>query len=114
MATSVDGQVVAPSIYTTSIMVQGEAAGTEFDDWANSGIPIASSDPVDNVGFIDIADIQIANDSDNIYIHVSYHDTNSVGTFLGFDLDQDVLTGFDIFSLGLIGVELGYNNDFPF
>ncbi len=113
-AGSVPGQVVAPSFYTTSITVQGEPEGTEFDDWAASGIPIATSDPADNVGFIDIADIQIANDNQNIFIHVTYHDANSSGTFLAFDTDQDVLTGFDIFSLGFIGSDLGYSNDFAF
>ena len=105
-------QVTAPSIYTTAITVQGEEPGTEFDDW--DGIPIATMDPADNVGFVDIADIQVANDSEYLYVHITYHDDQSLGTFLGFDLDQDVFTGFDIFSLGLIGTELGYVNDFPF
>lgn len=106
--------VVAPSTYTTAIQVQGEAEGTEFDDWASAGIPVASTDPLDNPGSIDINQIQIANDDDFIYIRVTYHNTNSAGTFLGFDVDQDSATGFDIFTLGEIGVELGYSNDFPF
>jgi hypothetical protein len=107
-------QVVAPSTFTTAIMVQGEAPGTEFDDWAAAGIPIATTDPVDNPGLVDIFTVQIANDNDFLYLRVAYHDSNSVGTFLGFDTDQDVFTGFDVFSLGFIGVELGYVNDFAF
>jgi len=106
--------IVAPSTYTNAITVQGEAEGTEFDDWASSGIPVAATDPVDNPGFIDIDSIQIANDNDFIYLHVTYHDTNSAGTLIAFDTDQDPATGFDIFSLGEIGSEFGYINDFPF
>lgn len=57
------GQVTAPSVYTSSIQVQGEVLGTEFDDWATSGITIIDMDPVDNPGDLDIANIQVANDS---------------------------------------------------
>ena len=106
--------VVAPSTFTTAIQVQGEAEGTEFDDWASSGIPIATTDPADNGSLIDINTVQIANDNDFIYLRVTYHNNNSVGTFLGFDTDQNLATGFDIFSAGLIGSELAYQNDFPF
>ena len=106
--------VVVPSTFTTTIQVQGEAAGTEFNDWASSGIPIATVDPADNAGFIDINEIQIANDDEFIYLRISYHNNNSVNTYLAFDTDQDVATGFNIFSLGLVGSDLGYQNDFPF
>jgi hypothetical protein len=106
--------VVVPSTFTTAIQVQGESAGTEFNDWASSGIPIATIDPADNTGFIDINEIQIANDDQYIYLRISYHNNNSVNTYLAFDTDQDVATGFNIFSLGLVGSELGYQNDFPF
>lgn len=107
-------QIVVPSTFTTAITVQGEELGTEFDDWAGSGIPIAASDPVDNPGFVDINEVQVANDNDFIYLRVSYHDNNSTGTLLAFDTDQDTATGFDIFDLGLMGSEFGYINDFPF
>ncbi|NOY41213.1 MAG: PEP-CTERM sorting domain-containing protein [Planctomycetes bacterium] len=109
--------VVAPSNWTTSIQVQGELAGTEFDDWTASGIPIAATDAQDNPGFIDINTIQIANDANFIYLRVSYYDTNSSGTFLAFDTDQDAATGFDVFALGAaagLGSDLGYSNDFAF
>jgi hypothetical protein len=110
-------QVVAPSTYTTTIQVQGEAPGTEFADWA--GIPIVDMDPVDNAGgtppFIDIGNIQIANDDQFIYIHATLHAGTSLGNlFLAFDLDQTTTTGFDPFGVQVIGSELGYQTDFAF
>ena len=106
--------VVVPSTFTTAIQVQGEPVGTEFDDWASSGIPIATTDPADNTGFIDINEIQIANDDEFIYLRISYYNNNSVNTYLAFDTDQDLATGLNVFSLGLVGSDLGYQNDFPF
>jgi hypothetical protein len=106
--------VVVPSTFTTAIQVQGEPVGTEFNDWASSGIPIATTDPADNTGFIDINEIQIANDDQFIYLRISYHNNSSVNTYLAFDTDQDLATGFNVFGLGLVGSDLGYQNDFPF
>ncbi len=112
------GQTIAPSTFSTSIQVQEEAEGTEFDDWAS--IPVAFSDPVDNPGdfegrpFTDLAEIQVANDSEFLYLRVGYHNTSSINTFVTFDTDQDLTTGFDIFDLGIIGTEVGYQNDFVF
>ena len=110
-------QVTAPSIYTNSIVVQGEAEGTEFDDWANSGIPVVDMDPEDNFGDLDIADIQVANDNDFIYIHASLHNASPISLsnlFLAFDNDQNKATGFDVLQIGELGSELGYQTDFPF
>ncbi|TWT75578.1 hypothetical protein Pla123a_30880 [Posidoniimonas polymericola] len=110
--------VVAPTHYTTTVQVQGEAEGTEFDDWA--GVPIAYADAEDNGGefegrpFMDFANLQVANDGEFLYLHMSYHNTSSVNTFIGLDLDADLATGFDLFGLGLIGSDIGYQNDFPF
>jgi hypothetical protein len=92
----------------------------EFADWASSGITVVDMDPADNTGgsppFIDIANVQIANDDDFIYIHGTMHSahTSFANLFLGFDTDQNAATGFNVFSLGLIGSELGYQTDFPF
>lgn len=108
----------APSTFTTAVQVQGELEGTEFDDWA--GVPVAYADPQDNGGsfegrpFMDFGNVQIANDSDFLYLRVSYFNESSVNTFIGIDTDQDTATGFDLFGLGLIGSEVGYQNDFPF
>jgi len=112
--------VVAPSVYTTTIHVQGETAGTEFSDWATSGITVADADPVDNPGgsppFVDIGNVQIANDANYIYIHATMHGatTSFANLFLAFDTDQNLATGFDPFGLGVVGSELGYQTDFPF
>ncbi|MCK4660254.1 MAG: hypothetical protein KAV82_12095, partial [Phycisphaerae bacterium] len=83
-----------------------------FDDWA--GVPVLDSDALDNAGFIDFADVQIANDEDYLYIRVTYHTANSVGTYLAIDNDSNPGTGYDIFSLGLIGSEACWQNDYGF
>jgi hypothetical protein len=111
----IHAQVIAPSIYTTTIQVQGEELGTEFADWA--AIPIVDMDPADNFGDLDIANVQVANDSDFIYIHATLHNTTPTSMqnlFLGFDTDQNSATGFDVLQIGEIGSEVGYQNDFPF
>ena len=101
-----------------NITVQGEAAGTEFNDW--SGIPVLDMDPLDNPGgpvsdpFIDIKDVQIANNNNFLFVHISYHNFSSTGTLIAIDTDQNAATGFDVFGLGLIGSEIGYSNDYPF
>lgn len=115
--TSTWGQVTAPSVFTTAITVQGEVLGQEYADWAASGITVIDADPVDNPGFLDVANIQVANDNDYIYIHATVHNATPLSLqnlFLGFDFDQDTATGFDILDAGAIGTELGYQTDYPF
>jgi PEP-CTERM motif len=85
---------------------------TDFSDWA--GIPVVDSDPLDNPGFVDFADTQIANDNNFLYIRNTYWGPKSLGTFMGIDIDESTATGFDVFSLGLIGQDAGWQNDFPF
>ena len=84
----------------------------DHSDWA--GVPVVDSDPADNVGFVDIADTQIAHDNDFLYIRNTFHGALSLGLFTGVDIDESAATGFDIFGLGLIGQEAGWQNDFPF
>ena len=115
---SARAQVVAPSVYTTAIQVQGEAAGTEFADWAASGIPVVDMDPADNPAarrLIDIANVQIANDDDYIYIHATMHagPTSLANLFLAFDTDQNLATGFDVFGLGVDRLGARLSNRFP-
>ena len=112
--TPVAHAVVAVSTYSSTIKVQGEAAGTEFDDWV--GIPIAVTDPEDAIFGTDIKDIQIANNDDLIFIHVTLYnteDTDLNNLFLAFDADHNAATGFDIFGMGM-GSEVGYQADYPF
>jgi len=117
-ATPLAAQVVVPGVYTTAITVQGEPLGMEFADWAASGIPVVDMDPADNPGdsFVDLADLQIANDASYLYLHMTMHnDPTSLGNlYLAFDTDQDLATGFDVFSAGLIGSDFAYQTDFPF
>ncbi|MCC6492272.1 MAG: hypothetical protein IT424_04555 [Pirellulales bacterium] len=117
VAAPVEAQVVAPSLFTTSIHVQGEAAGTEFDDWTAAGVVVVDADPLDNPGSLDIANVQVANDDNFVYIRASLHNAETLSLanlFLAFDTDQDITTGFDIFQIGELGSELGYQTDFPF
>jgi hypothetical protein len=110
----------AAGTYSNSITIADTVTGTEFDDWI--GIPTLTMDPVDNVGtdpisgdpYIDIANVQLANNDDFLFVHISYHTTTSTGTYIALDTDQDLLTGFDIYELGAIGSDYGYVNDFPF
>jgi hypothetical protein len=85
---------------------------SDFSDWV--GVPVVDSDGGDNAGGPDIGDTQIANDNDFLYIRNSFPNGLSLGTFMTIDIDNNLATGFDVFSLGLIGAEVGWQNDFPF
>jgi len=83
-----------------------------FADWA--GVPVLDSDPVDNAGGPDIGDTQIANDNDNLYIRNTFPNNDSMQTYIALDVDSNTATGYDIFGLGLVGSEAGWQNDFAF
>ena len=83
-----------------------------YGDWA--GVPVVDSDPMDNPGFVDFADTQIANDNDFLYIRNTYWGPKALGTFMGIDIDDDFNTGANIFGLNLIGQDAGWQDDFPF
>jgi hypothetical protein len=87
-----------------------------YSDWAT--VPVAVTDPVGDGDPIDFGAIQIANDANNIYLHVHYNTAVNPNagpsTFLAFDTDNNVNTGFDIYGLHTVGSEAGYQNDFPF
>lgn len=108
--------VDAPSTFATGIQVQGEDPGTEFDDWA--AVPEAIADGEDNPGgWVDLKSVQVANDNDYLYVRVVLHNTLSVpltNLSLAFDIDQDLNTGFDVFGIGAIGSEFGYQSDYPY
>ncbi|QEG34462.1 PEP-CTERM sorting domain-containing protein [Bythopirellula goksoeyrii] len=84
----------------------------DHSDWI--GVPVVDSDAADNPGFVDIAETQIANDNNFLYIRNTFHSSLSLGLFTGIDVDENIATGFDIFGLGLIGQDSGWQNDFPF
>ena len=84
-----------------------------FAEW--EAVPVLDADPADNANSVDIADIRIANDSDFLYISYIHHAaTPTVPTFVSLDVDSNAATGFDVFGLGLAGVEAQWQNDFPF
>lgn len=85
---------------------------SDFSDWDD--VPVLDSDPLDNPGFVDFAETKIANDDEFLYIYNSYHTADSLGSFTALDVDSDPSTGFDVFGLGLVGSEAGWQNDFPF
>jgi hypothetical protein len=83
-----------------------------YADWA--GVPVLDSDGGDNTGGPDIGDTQIANDADNLYIRNTFPNNDSLQTYIALDIDGNTATGYDIFGLGLIGSEAGWQNDFAF
>ena len=112
--------LIGITVAGTALLLAGTASATymtitidgDFSDWAT--VPVLDSDPADNPGFVDIADTQIANDDDFLYIRNTFHGALSLGASIALDVDENTATGFDIFSLGLIGSEAGWINDFPF
>lgn len=95
------------SAYYKTINIDGG-----FGDWAD--VPVIDADPQDNPGFSDIGDIKVANDEYYLYIYYSSYDSLALSTFVTIDHDSNPATGYDIFGLGLVGVEAGWQNDFPF
>jgi len=83
-----------------------------YDDWI--GVPVLAFDPEDNVDGVDIAEVQVANDNNYLYIRARYYTAKSVQTSIALDNDSDTATGFDIFGTGQVGSEAGWQNDFPF
>jgi hypothetical protein len=88
------------------------AIDNDYSDWV--GVPILNSDGGDNTGGPDIGDTQIANDYDNLYIRNTFPNNDSQQTYIALDIDSNPATGYDIFGLGLIGSEAGWQNDFAF
>lgn len=95
------------SAYYKTLTIDGD-----FSDWAD--VPVIDSDPQDNPGSVDIGDIKVANDENYLYIYYTSYDSLALSTFVSIDYDSNPATGYDIFGLGLVGVEAGWQNDFPF
>lgn len=107
--------VVATAVCCTSLQ-----AGTfktitiddDYSDWV--GVPVVNSDGGDNQGGPDIGDTQIANDNSYLYVRNTFPNNLALGTFISVDVDEDLATGYNIFGLGLVGSEAGWQNDFGF
>ena len=105
------GASVAQAYYT-NIVVDGA-----YTDWA--AVPVVAMDSSGDHGSgPDLAMLQVANDETNLYLHVQYHvavnPNASPSVMVALDNDGNTGTGFDVFGLGLIGSEAGWQNDFPF
>jgi hypothetical protein len=83
-----------------------------YADWA--GVPVVNSDAGDNFGGPDIGDTQIANDGQYLYIRNTFANNLQLSTYIAIDVDQNPATGFDVFGLGILGSEAGWQNDFGF
>lgn len=86
-----------------------------FSDWTS--VPVLLTDPADSTA-VDIGDVQIANDDTNLYLRISYNSPVNPNTpasiYLAFDVDKNLATGYDIYGLGTVGSDVGFQNDFPF
>ncbi|MFV0338187.1 MAG: PEP-CTERM sorting domain-containing protein [Chthoniobacterales bacterium] len=107
--------VLAFAGFTLSSQAANIIIDGDFSDWA--GVPIAYSDPNESLAH-DISTIQITHNDTHVFFRVSYFSSinpnSGSGLYLAIDNDSNPATGFDIFGLGLIGSEGGYQNDFPF
>ncbi|MGE9291114.1 MAG: PEP-CTERM sorting domain-containing protein [Puniceicoccales bacterium] len=98
--------------YFTTITIDGD-----FSDW--SGVPLLVSDSTGDGNPVDMVALYAANDDDYLYIRVEYSASVAVnGTnaqiFIALDNDNNAATGYDVYSLGVVGSEAGWQNDFPF
>jgi PEP-CTERM motif len=106
------------------VLARNASAGTyanitidgSFSDWGS--VPVAYTDASGDGSPTDLATIQIANDANNLYLRLTYYTAVNPqagsGIFLAIDNDNNTATGFDVFGLGLVGAEAGWQNDFPF
>src|ERR1017187_8028127 len=88
-----------------------------FSDW--QGVPVVATALAGTSGTsLDLASLSIANDESNIYLLVTYNSpvnpNAGPSVFLAFDTDNHPGTGFSVYSLGLVGSEAAWQNDFPF
>jgi hypothetical protein len=88
----------------------------DFSDW--SGVANIATDPADNAGSVDFLTLQVANNENFIFIRYTLNESvnpqGGAGVYLAIDEDNNVATGFDPFSLGFVGSEASWQNDFPF
>jgi hypothetical protein len=87
----------------------------DFSDWTN--VPTLFTGTVGDGAPVGVRTIQMANDESNLYVRLTYYTTvnpNAGGVFLAFDTDNNTATGFDVFGLGKVGSEAGWQNDTPF
>ncbi|EIQ00641.1 hypothetical protein OpiT1DRAFT_05190 [Opitutaceae bacterium TAV1] len=86
------------------------------DDW--SGIAAAYTDASGDGSPGDIDQIFLANNDTHLFIRVTFHALVNPqllgGFYIGIDNDSNPATGYDVYSLGVLGSEAGWQNDYPF
>ena len=118
------GQVFIMLLAVVGFALKG-SAGTyanitidgNFSDWA--GVPVLATSPAGTSGTtLDLASLSMANDSSNLYLLITYYapvnPNAGPSVYLALDNDNNAATGFNVYGLGLVGSEAGWQNDFPF
>lgn len=105
--------VARPASAGTYLTVSLTGSSSDFN-----GVPISFTG---NVNTPDISTIQVANDSNYLYLGIAFTAPVNLqflgsggSVYLAFDTDSNTATGFDVFGAGAVGSELGYQNDYPF
>ena len=88
-----------------------------YSDWA--GISPAATDVTTDGNPVDFTELYVANDDDYLYLRFTLDTAAALnGTnnqvYISIDNDNNTATGYDVYSLGLIGSEVAWQNDFPF
>jgi hypothetical protein len=88
-----------------------------YTDW--DGIATATTDATGDGDPVDFTEVYVANDDDYLYIRFTLDTAtalNGTGSqiFIGIDNDNNTATGYDVYSLGIIGTEVAWQNDYPF
>lgn len=109
------GLLLSTSTSAAAIVIDGD-----FSDW-DAVAAVATS--IDN-GITDSADfaqLKVTHDASYVYLYYSLHRAvnpqttgGGGGVYLAIDSDDNAATGFDIFGLGLVGSEAGWQNNYPF
>lgn len=85
-------------------------------DW--TGIAATYTDPSGDGAPGDIHQIFLANNDTHLFIRVTFHTATNPNSghslFIGVDNDSNAATGFNVYSLGAVGTEAGWQNDFAF
>ncbi|MCO5045893.1 MAG: hypothetical protein M9963_03935 [Kiritimatiellae bacterium] len=104
---------VAPAYYT-NIVIDGQ-----FDDWV--GVPVVTVDMAGDGGNgPDLASLQVANNASNLFLRIVYHapvnpnESGKPATLIALDNDVSLGTGYNIFSMNIVGSEASWMSDEPY
>lgn len=112
-AAAVCGAMAAASAAQAGVYRTIDVTGDPDAQW--SGIPLLASSIVNGTN-IDFATMSVANDSNYVYIKLTYYNAVNpnaswTGVHVAIDSDNNPNTGFNIWGLGIIGSEAIWEND---